>query len=154
MKDKGLDAAMDYDDLNLMKEEPLPPKYRFPDIKRYDGTDDPHLHLRQYLAFMKPTGLTKAQIIKQFPLSLTGSAVKWYYTLDAHVQQDWKELCTAFVKQYGLNYQFEVSLKELQNIRQEPDESFTSFLNRWRGKLALMRHKPAEPDQQIGRAHV
>ena len=86
MKDKGLDAAMDYDDLDLVKEEPLPPKYRFPDIKKYDGTEDPHLHLRQYISFMKSTGLTKAQIVKQFPLSLTGAAVKWYYTLDAHVQ--------------------------------------------------------------------
>ena len=46
MKDKGLDAAMDYDDMDLVKEEPLPPKYRFPDIKKCDGTDDPHLHLR------------------------------------------------------------------------------------------------------------
>ena len=91
---------------------------------------------------MKPTGLTKAQIVEQFPLSLTGAAVKWYYTLDAHVQQNWKELCSAFVKQYGLNSQFEVSLKELQNIKQGPNESFTDFLNRWREKLALMKHKP------------
>ena len=60
MKDKGLDAAIEYNDLDLVKEEPLPPKYRFPDIKKYDGTDDPHLHLRQYITFMKPTGLTKA----------------------------------------------------------------------------------------------
>ena len=113
MKDKGLDAVMDYGDLDLVKKEPLPPKYRFPNIKKYNGIDDPHLHLQQYIAFMKPIGLTKVQIIKQFPLSLTGVAVKWYYTLDAHVQQDWKELCSAFVKQYGLNSQFEVSLKEL-----------------------------------------
>ena len=52
MKDKGLDAAIEYSDLDLVKEEPLSPKYRFPDIKKYDGTDDPHLHLRQYFAFM------------------------------------------------------------------------------------------------------
>ena len=107
------------------------------------------MHLRQYINFMKPTGLTKAQIVKQFPLSLTGAAVKWYYTLDAHVQQNWKELCSAFVKQYGLNSQFEVSLKELQNIKQEPNESFTDLLTRWIGKLALMKHKPAESDQLL-----
>ena len=76
VKDKGLDAAIEYSDLDLLKEEPLPSKYRFSDIKKYDGTDDPHLHLRQYIAFMKPTGLTKAQIIKQFPLSLIGVVVK------------------------------------------------------------------------------
>ena len=86
MKYKGLDSTMDYDELDMDNKEPLPPKYKFPDIKKYDGTDDPHLHLRQYITFMKPTGLTKAQIVKQFPLSLTGAAVKWYYTLDAYVQ--------------------------------------------------------------------
>ena len=77
---------MEYNDLDLVKEEPLPPKYRFPDIKKYDGTYDPHLHLQQYIAFMKPAGLIKAQIIKQFSLSLNRAAVKWYCTLDAHVQ--------------------------------------------------------------------
>ena len=56
MKDKGLNVTMDYDDLDLVKEEPLPPKYRFLDIKKYDGTDDSYLHLRQYMTFMKPTG--------------------------------------------------------------------------------------------------
>ena len=48
-----------------------------------------------------------------------------------------------------LNSQFEVSLKELQSIKQEPNESFTDFLTRWRGKLALMKHKPAESDQLL-----
>ena len=30
---------------------------------------------------------------------------------------------------------------------QGPDESFTSFMNRWREKLAQMKYKPAESDQ-------
>ena len=34
MKDKGLDAAIEYSDLDLVKEESLPPKYRFPEIGR------------------------------------------------------------------------------------------------------------------------
>ena len=32
---------------------------------------------------------------------------------------------------------------------QRPDESFTSFLTRWREKLAQMKHKPAESDQLL-----
>ena len=96
---------------------------------------------------MKATRLSKAQIIKQFPLSLEGAAVKWYYTLDAHVRRDWNELCSIFIKQYGLNSQFEDSLRELQNTTQESDEPFTDFLTRWREKLAQMKYKPAESDQ-------
>ena len=96
---------------------------------------------------MKATGLSKAQIIKQFPLSLEWAATKWYYTLDAHVRRDWNELCSSFIKQYGLNSQFEVSLRELQNTTQESDETFTDFLTRWREKLAQIKHKPTESDQ-------
>ena len=80
-------------------------------------------------------------------MSLEGVTIKWYYTLDAHVQWDWKELCSTFIKQYGLNSQFEVSLQELQKMMQRPDESFTSFLTRWREKLAQMKHKSIELDQ-------
>ena len=54
----------DFADLDMEEEEPLPPKFKFPDIKKYDGTDDPHFHLWQYVTFIKPTGLTKAQIVK------------------------------------------------------------------------------------------
>ena len=57
---KKLGPNHNFIDLDLEEDEPLPPKYKFPDIKKYDGTDDPHLHLQQYVTFMKPTGLTKA----------------------------------------------------------------------------------------------
>ena len=96
MKKLGLNH--DFTDLDLEEDEPLPPKYRFPNIKKYNGTDDPHIYLRQYITFMKPTGLTKAQIVKQFLMSLTGATVKWYYTLYSHVQWSWKKLCSAFIK--------------------------------------------------------
>ena len=87
MKEKGMATPMDYTDLTLDEEDdPLPQKYKFPNMKKYSGTDDPHLHLKQYVTYMKATGLSKAQIIKQFSLSLEGATIKWYYTLDAHVR--------------------------------------------------------------------
>ena len=67
--------------------------------------------------------------------------------MDTHVQRDWKELCSAFIKQYGLNAQFEVSLQELLNTKQGSGEPFTSFLIRWRGKWAQMKYRLAESDQ-------
>ena len=71
MKEKGIDAPLDYTDLDLYKgSDPLPRKFKFPDIKKYSGTNDPHLHLKQYVTYMSATELTNAQITKQFPLSL------------------------------------------------------------------------------------
>ena len=87
-------------------------------MKKYTGIDDPHLHLKQYMTHIKTTSLTKAHIIKQFPLSLEGAPIKQYYALESHAQADWKELCVAFIKQYGLNKQMEVSLRDLQNTKQ------------------------------------
>ena len=118
MKEKGLATSMDYSDLSLDGEgDPLHLKLKFPNMKKYSGTDDPHLHLKQYTTYMKSTGLTKAQIVQQFPMSLEGTPIHWYYTLEAHVQSNWEELCAAFIKQYGLNIQLEVSLRELQNTK-------------------------------------
>ena len=47
MKEKGMDAPMDYTDLNLDEEDdPLPRKFKFPNMRKYSRTDDPHLHLK------------------------------------------------------------------------------------------------------------
>ena len=62
---------------------------------------------------MSATELTNAQITKQVPLSLEGTPIRWYYNLESSVQNDWKELCAAFVKQCGLNVPMDVSLRDL-----------------------------------------
>ena len=82
-------------------------------------------------------------------MSLEGTPIRWYYALDPHVQADWNELCTTFMKQYSLNVQLDVSLRDLQNTKQKYNESFAEYLTRWREKLGQMRHRPAETDQLI-----
>ena len=65
MKEKRIDAPLDYINLSLEREdEPLPSKYKFSNMKKYSGTDNPHLHLKQYVTYMKTTELSKAQILK------------------------------------------------------------------------------------------
>ena len=65
MKEKCMTTPMDYDDLDLDEEDdPLPQKFKFPNMKKYSYTDDPHPHLKQYLTNMKPIRLSKAQIVK------------------------------------------------------------------------------------------
>ena len=65
MKKKGIDAPIDYADLNLDEDDdPMPLKFKFPDIRKFNGTDDPHLHLKLFVSHMRSTGLTKPQIVK------------------------------------------------------------------------------------------
>ena len=86
MKEKGIDAPLDYTNLDLYKgSDPLPRKFKFPDMKKYSGTEDPHLHLKQYVTYMSATELTNAQITKQVPLSLEGAPIRWYYNLESPV---------------------------------------------------------------------
>ena len=67
MKEKGMTTLMDYTDLTMdEQDDPLPQKFKFPNMRKYSGTDDPHLHLKQYVTYMKPTGLSKAQISNSF----------------------------------------------------------------------------------------
>ena len=104
MKEKGIETPLDYTDLDLYKgNDPLQWKFKFLDMRKYSGNDEPHLYLKQYMTYMSATELTNAQIVKQFPMSLEGAVIQWYYTLDTHVQQNWKKLCSTFIKQYGLN---------------------------------------------------
>ena len=71
MKEKGITVLVDYTDLTLDgDDDPLPPKFKFPNMKKYSRVDDPHLHLKQYVTYMKAISLSKAQITKQFPISL------------------------------------------------------------------------------------
>ena len=89
MKEKGITAPMDYADLTLDEEDdPMPRKFKFLNMKKYSGTDDPHMHLKQYMTYMKATSLSKVQITKQFPISLEGAPIRWYYALNPHVQSD------------------------------------------------------------------
>ena len=60
MKEKGIATPSDYADLTLDEEDdPLPPKFKFPNLKKYSGIDDPHLYLKQYVTYMKAIGLSK-----------------------------------------------------------------------------------------------
>ena len=85
MRDKGMDTFMDYSDMDFVNQEPLPKKFKFPDMKKYSGTKDPHLHLEQFITHMKTTELTISHIVKQFPLSLEGAPIHWYYSLEPYV---------------------------------------------------------------------
>ena len=60
MKEKGIDSLMDYTYLDLDEGgDPLSQKFKFSDMKKYSGTNDPHLHLKQYVTYMRTTKLIK-----------------------------------------------------------------------------------------------
>ena len=52
-----------------------------------------------------------------------------------------------FIRQYSFNTVVDVSHKELETLKQRSSELVTSFISRWREKIAQIINRPSERDQ-------
>ena len=69
-----------YDDLPVAA---LPVEFLMLDIERYTGLGCPRIHLQLYNAVIRGHRLDEAQMIMLFPLSLSGTAQRWFASLDS-----------------------------------------------------------------------
>ena len=44
----------DFDNLGLRGIAGLPPKFKMPDVSKFNGAGDPRMHLKQYITIMQP----------------------------------------------------------------------------------------------------
>ena len=130
-----------YDDLPVAA---LPVEFHMSDIERYTGIGCPRIHLQLYSAVMRGHRLDEAQMIMLFPLSLSGAAQRWFASLDPSRQRTWADLGHEFIRQYSFHTVVDVSRRELKALEQRPDESVTSFISRWREKIAQIIDRPSE----------
>ena len=134
----------EYDDLPMAA---FPVELHMPDIERYTGIGCPRIHLQLYNAVMLGHRLDESQMIMLFPLSLSGAAQRWFASLDPSRRRTWSDLGQEFIRKYSFNTVVDVSRRELEALRQRPDESVTSFISRWREKIAQIIDRPSERDQ-------
>ena len=57
------------------------------------------------------------------------------------------DLAQKFLRQYSFNTVVDVSRKELEALKQRPDELVTSFISHWKEKIAHIIDRPSERDQ-------
>ncbi|PKI71176.1 hypothetical protein CRG98_008425 [Punica granatum] len=69
--------------LSLFPGMRLPPKFKIPEFKTYEGTTDPHHHLRHYRGKMLQYWEYEEFVIHSFQDSLSGSALDWFMSLKA-----------------------------------------------------------------------
>ncbi|KAL6316726.1 hypothetical protein AAG906_019657 [Vitis piasezkii] len=138
---------MGWDDFDGLPVASLPAKFRMPEIERYTGIGCPRIHLRLYSTVMRAHGLDEAQMIMLFPMSLSGAAQRWFASLDVSRRRTWDDLAQEFLRQFAFNTVIDVSRRELEALRQRPDETVTSFISRWREKIAQIIDRPSERDQ-------
>ena len=68
------DGGLTWDDKDGIVMANLPAKFRMPDIKHYNGTSCPKIHLRLYNTIMRVHGIDNTQLVTLFPMSLSGAA--------------------------------------------------------------------------------
>ena len=105
-------------------------EFLMPDIERYTGIGCPRIHLQLYSAVMRRHRLGKAQMIMLFPLSLSGAAQRWFSSLDPLRRRTWADLGQEFIRQFSFNTVMDISRRELEALKQRPDECVTSFISR------------------------
>jgi len=81
----------------------IPPKFKVPDFDKYKGTTCPKGHLRMYCQKMGAYSADEKLLVHFFQDSLARAAVAWYTNLEASQIRSWKDLATAFIRQYQYN---------------------------------------------------
>ncbi|XP_058202130.1 uncharacterized protein LOC131316715 [Rhododendron vialii] len=141
------DQIHDFDGLCLFPNAKLPEKFNMPDTEKFNGTGNPTRHVCHIINTLKPLGLNDELIAQLFQRTLTGNALDWFLTLDFTKYKGWQEIANAFINQYAYNVQIEVTTRDLEMLKQKPNESFANFLTRWRKKAAQMKTLRSEEDQ-------
>nr|CAN71602.1 hypothetical protein VITISV_008050 [Vitis vinifera] len=140
------EGAITWEDFDGAPVASLPAKFRMPEIERYTGIGCPRIHLRLHSTVMRAHGLDEAQMVMFFPMSLSGAAQHWFASLEVSCRRTWDDLAQEFLRQFAFNTVIDVSRRELEALRQRPEESVTSFISRWREKISQIIDRPSKRD--------
>ena len=144
---RKMEELMDYDSLSLFPNARLPPKFKMPTLDKFDGTGYPKSHLKMYMRAMQPLGATEEVLAQMFQNTLTGAILKWFLNLDDARAISWEDIYREFHKQYKYNMEVNITRRDLETTKQEPKESFSTFITKWRAKAAQMMSRLSEKEQ-------
>ncbi|XP_077237263.1 uncharacterized protein LOC143878932 [Tasmannia lanceolata] len=125
----------------------FPPKFKAPDYDKYDGTGCPRNHVRWFITLSQQHGLSRDQMAHLFPMSLIGVAKRWFLRLKPEEIRTLEEISSRFVEQFSMEEGIEVTKRDLKQLKQNPQETLTSFIRRWRHKSAQLGQRMTEEDQ-------
>ena len=123
---------------------PFPEGYIRPTFDKFDGLyGSPYEHLAHFYSACGETARNDALLIRQFVQSLKGSAFTWYTQLPPGSIQTWNELQSAFLAQF-VSTKAPISIMDLANTYQWPNESANGFISRWRSLKLQCSEKLSE----------
>ena len=142
-----MEELMDYNSLSLFPNARLPPKFKMPTLDKFDGISCPKSHPKMYMRVMQPLGATEEVLAQMFQNTLTGAILKWFLNLDDARAISWEDIYWEFHKQYKYNMEVNITRRDLETTKQEPKESFSTFITKWRAKAAQMMSRLSEKEQ-------
>nr|XP_033508816.1 uncharacterized protein LOC117273734 [Nicotiana tomentosiformis] len=95
--------TLDYEDLCIHPDVNMPALYKPPKFDIFDGTRDPHAHLRVYYDKLVGVGKNEKLRIKLFIRSLMGEALTWYTRQDPRNRRTWKDMAEDFMNLFRFN---------------------------------------------------
>ncbi|XP_027155690.1 uncharacterized protein LOC113780842 [Coffea eugenioides] len=116
------------DDING---EMVPPNFKLPALRSYDGRGDPEVHLRAFLSAFRLYCVPDAVICRAFPIFLQGTARKWFWGLEPRSISSLDELIDRFIHRFVSSRPITNTSAYLLNLQQAPSESLRSYLQRF-----------------------
>ncbi|XP_060211790.1 uncharacterized protein LOC132639355 [Lycium barbarum] len=116
--------SLDYDNLCIHPDIGMPIGYKPPKFDIFDGTGDPHAHLRAYCDKLVGVGRNEKLRMKLFIRSLSGEALTWYTRQDPRKWSDWQDMAGDFMNRFGFNTEITPDRFSLSNIQKKATESF------------------------------
>ena len=142
-----MEELMDYDSFSIFPNARLPPKFKMPNLNKFDGTGCPKSHLKMYMRAMQPLGTTEEVLAQMFQNTLTEATLRWFLNLDDARARGWEDIFREFHKQYKYNMKEDITRRDLETTTQESKESFSTFITKWRAKAAPMMSRASEEEQ-------
>ena len=148
---EGLDfyGSLDATGLCLVSDLVIPPKFKAPEFEKYNGTSCPKSHLIMYCRKMAAYAQDDKLLIHIFQESLTGSAIKWYNSLDGTRITTWNDLAREFMAQYRHVTDMAPDRLSLQSMEKKANESFKQYAQRWRDVAAEVQPPLSEKELTI-----
>ena len=96
---------------------------------------------------MKLVGETEVMLVQIFKITLIEAAFRWFLNMEDSRAWNWEDICWKFHNQYKYKMEVDVMRRDLETTKQEPKESFVSFITKWRSKATQMMNRPNEEKQ-------
>ncbi|XP_060192680.1 uncharacterized protein LOC132622155 [Lycium barbarum] len=128
--------SLDYDDLCIHPNIGMPVGYKPPKFDIFDGTGDPHAHLRAYSDKLVGVGRSEKLRMKLFIRSLSGEALTWYTRQDPRKWSDWQDMAGDFMNHFGFNTEITPKRFSLGNVQKKEGIYFEKMMGSMGQKFA------------------